>query len=164
MPENVDLSLLEPILEKYKEREDALITMLQEIQAVYSYLPEEVLNRLSIEAKVSMSRIYAVATFYAQFYLTPRGRQTIRVCRGTACHVRGGARILRETEKQLGVKPGESTPDLEYALETVACIGACALAPTMTMNNDTYGQMTTRKVADILGTRNKGSKNEDEGK
>ena len=77
----------------------------------------------------------------------------VRVCRGTACHVRGGARILREVEKQLGINPGESTDDLKYALETVACIGACALAPTMVVANDTYGQMTTKKVAEILKQR-----------
>ena len=153
MPENVDLSLLDPILEKYRNREDALITMLQEIQGVYSYLPEEALNRLSIEAKVSMSRIYAVATFYAQFYLTPRGRKTVRVCRGTACHVRGGALILEAVERELGIKDGETTPDLEYNLETVACIGACALAPAMVVDEDTYGKMTPSEAAKVINRR-----------
>ena len=150
MPENVDLSLLDPILGKYKEREDALITMLQEIQGVYTYLPEEALNRLSVEAKVSMSRIYAVATFYAQFYLTPRGRKTVRVCRGTACHVRGGSLILEAVERELGIKDGETTPDLEYNLETVACIGACALAPAMVIDEDTYGKITPSEAAKII--------------
>jgi len=93
---------------------------------------------------------YQGKTFYAQFKLVPSGRNIIRVCRGTACHVRGGARILREVEKHLGIKPGESTPDLEYCLETVACIGACALAPTMVVNNETHGQMTTKKAAEVL--------------
>ncbi len=153
MPENVDLSLLDPILEKYRNREDALITMLQEIQGVYSYLPEEALNRLSIEARVSMSRIYAVATFYAQFYLTPRGRKTVRVCRGTACHVRGGALILEAVERELGIKDGETTPDLEYNLETVACIGACALAPAMVVDEDTYGKMTPSEAAKVINRR-----------
>ena len=153
MPENVDLSLLDPILDKYKEREDALITMLQEVQGVYSYLPEEVLNRLSTEAKVSMSRIYAVATFYAQFYLTPRGRQTVRVCRGTACHVRGGALILDAVERELGIKDGATTPDLEYSLETVACIGACALAPAMVVDEDTYGKMTPSEASKVISRK-----------
>ena len=158
MPENVDLSLLDPILEKYKDREDALISMLQEIQGVYSYLPEEVLNRLSIEAKVSMSRIYAVATFYAQFYLTPRGRQTVRVCRGTACHVRGGSLILEVVERELGITDGETTPDLEYSLETVACIGACALAPAMVVNENTFGKMTPSKVVEVIRRKEKEGK------
>jgi NADH-quinone oxidoreductase subunit E len=153
MPENVDLSLLDPILGKYKEREDALITMLQEIQGVYSYLPEEALNRLSIEAKVPMSRIYAVATFYAQFYLTPRGRKTVRVCRGTACHVRGGSLILEAVERELGIKDGETTPDLEFNLETVACIGACALAPAMVIDEDTYGKMTPSEAAKVINRK-----------
>jgi NADH-quinone oxidoreductase subunit E len=96
------------------------------------------------------STVFGVGTFYAQFKLVPSGRNIIRVCRGTACHVRGGARILREVEKRLGIKPGESTPDLEYSLETVACIGACALAPTMVVNKETHGEMTTKKAAEIL--------------
>ena len=153
MPDIVDLSLLDPILEKYKEREDALITMLQEMQGIYSSLPEEALNRLSIEAKVSMSRIYAVATFYAQFYLTPRGRKTVRVCRGTACHVRGGALILEAVERELGITDGETTPDLEYNLETVACIGACALAPAMVVDEDTYGKMTPSEAAKVINRK-----------
>lgn len=154
MPANTDLSLLEPILQRHEGQEDALITMLQEIQAVYSYLPEEVLKRLSDHFMVPLSRIYAVATFYAQFYLTPRGRNTIRICRGTACHVRGGERILEAVERELGIKEGETTDDLEYSLETVACIGACALAPTMVVNEATHGKMTPGKVTEIF-KRNK---------
>ena len=100
-----------------------------------------------------MSRVYAVATFYAQFYLTPRGRNTIRLCRGTACHVRGAPRILEAVERELGITEGETTPDLEYSLETVACIGACALAPTMVINQDTYGKLTPNKVVDLFKQR-----------
>jgi len=154
MSKQIDLSLLEPVLDKYENHEDALIAMLQEMQEVYSYLPEEALNQLSSYAKIPMSRIYAVATFYAQFYLTPRGRNTIRICRGTACHVRGGSRILDAVERELGIKQGETTPDLEYSLETVACIGACALAPTMVINQTTYGKVTPKKVAEILNQSN----------
>lgn len=155
---------VDKILASYKGEKAELIPILQEVQQEYGYLPEEALIQIAKFVDVPECSVFGVATFYAQFKLVPTGRNVIRVCRGTACHVRGGARILREVEKQLGIKPGESTPDLEYALETVACIGACALAPTMTVNNETHGQMTTRKVADILGTRNKGSKNDDEGK
>ena len=147
---NIELSLLDPILGRYQSREDALITMLQETQHAYGYLPEEALVRLSQETKIPLSRIYSVVTFYAQFYLTPRGRNTVRICRGTACHVRGGARILEGTERELGIMEGETTPDLEYSLETVACIGACGLAPTMVINQTTYGKMTPKKVTEIL--------------
>ncbi len=112
MPMSSDLSLLYPILNKHKGQEDALITILQEIQEVYSYLPEEALTHLSAEANIPLSRIYAVVTFYAQFYLTPRGRNMIRVCRGTACHVRGGPRVLDAVERELGIKEDETTPNL----------------------------------------------------
>lgn len=153
MMDNMDLSLMDPILKEHEGQSDALITMLQEIQEAYGYLPEEVLNYLSQETAIPMSKIYAVATFYAQFYLTPRGRNTIRLCRGTACHVRGAARILDAVERELGVSEGETTPDLEYTLETVACIGACALAPTMVINEDTFGKLTPNKVEDVFKQR-----------
>jgi NADH-quinone oxidoreductase subunit E len=155
MPASTDLSLLDPVLQKYEGQEDALISMLQEIQEVYSYLPEEALNRLSREARIPMSRIYAVVTFYAQFYLNPRGRQTVRVCRGTACHVRGGSLILEAVERELGITDGETTPDLEYSLETVACIGACALAPAMVVNENTHGKMTPSKAAEAVSRKDK---------
>lgn len=150
MPASTDLSLLDPILESHRGQEDALITMLQEIQAAYSYLPEDVLERLSRETGTPMSQIYAVATFYAQFYLTPRGKNTVRVCRGTACHVRGGALILDAVKRELGIDEGETTPDLEFTLETVACIGACALAPAMVVNETTYAKMTPGKVSEVF--------------
>ena len=104
---------------------------------------------------ISENTVYGVATFYAQFKLTPLGKKVIRVCRGTACHVRGSGKVLSEMEKQLGIKAGETTEDMEYTLETVACIGACALAPTMTIDNETHGKMTTKKVAEVLGDRSK---------
>jgi len=155
MTTEIDLSLLTPVLQKNEGQEDALITILQEIQEVYSYLPEEALARLSRETGIPMSRIYAVVTFYSQFYLTPRGRNTIRICRGTACHVRGGPRILDAVELELGISEGETTNDLEYSLETVACIGACALAPTMVINQDTFGKLTPSKAAKALSRKEK---------
>ncbi len=155
MPTDIDLSLLAPILQKHESQEDALITILQEIQEAYSYLPEEALACLSREVRIPMSRIYAVVTFYAQFYLTPRGRNMIRVCRGTACHVRGGPRILEAVERELGITEGETTPDLEFSLETVACIGAHALAPTMVINQNTYGKLTPNKAAEVLSRKDK---------
>lgn len=160
MPKDVDLSLLDTVLQKYKGRGDALITMLQEIQEAYSYLPEEALNRLSREAGIPMSRIYAVVTFYTQFHLSPRGRQTVRVCRGTACHVRGGSLVLEAVERELGIRAGDTTPDLEYNLETVACIGACALAPAMVVNENTYGNLTPNQAAKAV--KRNGGKEEQE--
>ena len=155
MSAGIDLSLLDPVLQKHQGQEDALIGILQEIQEVYSYLPEEALNRFSQEAGIPMSRIYGVATFYAQFYLTPRGNNIIRICRGTACHVRGGSLILEAAERELGITEGETTPDLEYTRETVACIGACALAPTIVVNQNTYGKVTPNKVTEVLNRKNK---------
>jgi len=155
MSNDVDLSLLDPILKKYQSQEGALITMLQELQAVYGYLSEVVLTHLSREVKVPLSQIYGVVTFYAQFYLTRRGRNIIRVCRGTACHVRGGSRILEAVEREVGITEGETTPDLEYSLETVACIGACALAPTMVINEKTYGKLTPKKVMESLSRKDR---------
>ena len=99
---------------------------------------------------VPESTVYGVSTFYAQFKLTPLGRQIVRICRGTACHVRGGAKILEEVEKQLGIKAGETTEDLEYTLETIACFGSCALAPVMVIDKDVHGRMTTSKVKSVL--------------
>ena len=141
---------LDGILSSYQGKEEELIPILQQVQQVFGYLPEPAMKRIARFVKLPESTVFGVGTFYAQFKLVPSGRNIIRVCRGTACHVRGGARILREVEKHLGVKPGESSPDLEYCLETVACIGACALAPTMVVNNGTHGQMTTKKVAEVL--------------
>jgi NADH-quinone oxidoreductase E subunit len=141
---------LNEILSSFERKKEELIPILQRAQEAYGYLPEPVMKRIARFLQLPESTVFGVGTFYAQFKLVPSGRNIIRVCRGTACHVRGGGRILREVEKRLGIKPGESTPDLEYSLETVACIGACALAPTMVVNNETHGQMTTRKAAEIL--------------
>ena len=141
---------LSEILSHYSGRRDELIPILQEAQERFRYLPEDVMRGIAKFLRLSESTIFGVATFYAQFKFSPSGRRVVRVCRGTACHVRGGARILREVEKRLGIKPGTTTNDLEYTLETVACIGACALAPTMMIDKETHGQMTTKKVAEVF--------------
>jgi NADH:ubiquinone oxidoreductase subunit E len=142
--------LLNEILSSYQGKGEELIPILQQVQQAFGYLPEPIMKKIAEFLQLSESTVFGVGTFYAQFKLVPSGRNIIRVCRGTACHVRGGARILREVEKRLGIKPGESTTDLEYCLETVACIGACALAPTMVVNNETHGEMTTKKAAEVL--------------
>lgn len=148
---------LSQIFANYTGEQEELIPILQETQQAFRYLPAVVMEEIAHFLKISANTVYGVATFYAQFKLTPLGRKVIRVCRGTACHVRGSAKVLAEMEKQLGIKAGETTPDMEYTLETVACIGACALAPTMTIEGETYGKMTTKKVAEVLGDRKKAS-------
>lgn len=151
--ENSEAALMERVDEILASRSgtrDELIPILQDIQHAFGYLPEESMSRVAGFLGVPESTVYGVATFYAFFKLVPTGRNVVRVCRGTACHVRGGARVLKEVQKKLGVKPGESTPDLEYYLETVACIGACALAPTMTINDETHGQMNPKKVGEAF--------------
>lgn len=158
MPAEPDVAReLPEILSHYSGASSELIPILQEAQERFGYLPEEVMQRVAKFLRLTDNMVYGVSTFYAQFSFTPTGRNKVTVCRGTACHVRGGARILREVEKRLGIKPGETTEDMEYSLETVACIGACALAPTMKINNETYGQMTTKKVAEVLGAKEKAS-------
>jgi NADH-quinone oxidoreductase subunit E len=144
---------MDEILAGYSGQSSDLIAILQEAQEKFGYLPAEVMQRVARFLHLTDNMVYGVSTFYAQFSFVPTGRRKITVCRGTACHVRGGARILREIEKRLGIKPGETTEDMEYSLETVACIGACALAPTMRIGSETYGQMTTKKVAEVLGAR-----------
>ena len=143
---------LSGILSRYSGQRDELIPILQEVQERFRYLPEDAMKGVAKFLRLSESTVFGVATFYAQFKFYPSGRRVVRVCRGTACHVRGGgARILREVEMQLGVKPGQTTDDLEYSLETIACFGSCALAPVMVVDQNVYGRMTAAKVGQILG-------------
>jgi len=146
---------LDRILSQYEGASADLIPILQAVQERFGYLPREVMEGIAKFLRLPESTVYGVSTFYAQFKLTPTGKRIVKVCRGTACHVRGGVRILREVERRLGVKPGETTDDMEYTLETVACIGACALAPNMVIDSETYGRMTTKKVAEAFGDRGK---------
>ncbi len=141
---------LNEILSHYSGQRDELIPILQEVQERFRYLPEEVMLGIARFLRLSESTVYGVATFYAQFKFSPSGRRIVRVCRGTACHVRGGARILREVEKRLGIKSGETSNDLEHSLETIACFGSCALAPVVVVDDNVYGRMTTTKVGQIL--------------
>ncbi len=131
------------------ERSD-LISILQEVQAKFGYLPEEAMQRVARFVRVPLSQVYGVATFYALFRLTPGGKRTIRVCQGTACHVQGGPRILEAVKDTLKVAPGGMTPDGVFSLEVVSCIGACALAPNMTIDKEVYGQLTPEKVRGVL--------------
>lgn len=141
---------LNEILSSYEGRVDELIPILQQVQQVFGYLPEPTMKKIAKFLKLPESTIFGVGTFYAQFKLVPTGRNVIKVCRGTACHVRGSAQILGEIEKQLGISAGETTPDLEYSLETIACFGSCALAPVVVINSKVHGRMTTPKAREIL--------------
>jgi len=147
--ENTDAQV-EKILAGFKGEKSEVIPILQQVHQALGYLPQPWMKRIAGFVKVPECTLFGVATFYAQFKLVPTGKNIVRVCRGTACHVRGGARILKDVEKRLGIKPGESTPDMEYALETVTCIGACALAPNMVVNDKIYGNLNSKKIASIL--------------
>ncbi len=141
---------VDAILAKYQGQKGTLIPILQEVQNLYNYLPKEALEYVAERTGVPIADIYGVVTFYSLFHLNPRGRNIIRACQGTACHVRGGKTVLQALEKELGVKAGETTKDLRFTLETVACIGACGLAPVMQINEDTHGRLTAEKIKTIL--------------
>ncbi len=124
---------------------------MEAVQEEFGYLSKESIHSISEFLKVPEANIYGVATFYALFRLTPRGKKMVNVCRGTACHIRGGARILQTVEKHLGIKPGQTTEDMEYSLGTISCFGSCALSPVMVVNKTVYGRMTPARVEQILG-------------
>ncbi len=149
-PPSISLDPLKAVLAKHEHEEGALIPVLQETQELYGYLPREAVMAIARSLRLSPAQVYAVATFYAQFYITPRGKHIIRCCEGTACHVRGAEQIITVLEKELGIEAGETTPDMEFTLETVACIGACGLAPTMVIDEETYGKMTIDKVRKLV--------------
>lgn len=127
-----------------------LIPLLQKAQEAEGYVSEEAIYAIAEKLRIPASEVFGVLSFYAQFRLTPTGRKIITVCRGTACHVRGGAQIIQAFERELNIKAGETTPDREYTLETVACVGACALAPLVVVNEQPHGLMTPTKVKKML--------------
>ncbi len=154
------LQPLHQILSRYAGEERYLVPILQEAQEAYGYLPREVLREVARKLNISFSKVYGVATFYAQFHLQPRGRHVIKVCTGTACHVRGGGEVLKAFQKELGITPGQTTADLEFTLETVACIGACGLAPVIMVDEDTHGRVSPESVKGILDSYRKGTETE----
>ena len=148
--EQLDLGLIEGIVAAVPNPESGLIGILQKVQNVYGYLPEAVVKRVSRLTGVPASRIYGVITFYAQFSTVPIGRHKVCVCQGTACHVRGGHGVLHAVESKLGLKPGETDDDLVFTLETVTCLGACSLAPVLTVDGRYYGKLTGSRVLAAL--------------
>lgn len=148
--ETLDLAPLDEILEKYAGKKGVVIPILQETQAIFGYLPRQALEHISRKMHIPLSDLYGVATFYAQFYLTRRGKHIIRCCDGTACHVRGASKIIDTLQSQLGIKPGETTPDYEYTLEVVYCLGSCGLSPVAVIDETVYGHLTPQKMLEIL--------------
>ncbi len=146
----IDLQLLEPVFETFCGQEGAIIPVLQQAQGIYGYLPPEVLSRIAARLRVPVSRVFGVATFYSQFYLTRRGRHVIRQCDGTACHVRGAAKVIDKIEHLLGVKAGETTPDYKITCEVVYCLGSCGLAPVAFVDGNTVGRLVPEKMAAII--------------
>jgi NADH-quinone oxidoreductase subunit E len=146
---------LQVILSEFDGKQEEIIPILQKVQDVYTYLPQDSMSQIARFVHVPASRVYGVATFYAQFRFTPTGKNIVSICRGTACHVRGAPAILEETTAVLGLDGEGTTEDLEYTVETVACIGCCALAPCVTVNEEVHGNLNKKKVRTILG---KGSK------
>jgi len=148
--ETFDLAPLDKIFEEFQAQKGALIPVLQRAQDLYGYLPADVLKLISTRMRVPLSQVYGVATFYAQFYLTRRGRNVIRECDGTACHVRGAPKVIAAVQKELGIKAGETTPDYRVTYEIVYCLGSCGLAPVAMVNNEVVGQLVPDKMVEIV--------------
>ena len=151
----VNLKQIDKIIAGYQGQQRALIPLVQEIQQQVGYIPPEAVSRIATALGLFPSQVQGVITFYAQLYTEPRGKNIVRACRGTACHVRGGKSILKLIKQHLDLEEGETSPDMEYTLETVACIGVCALAPNIMINKETHGNMNPKKVARLFSNRGK---------
>jgi NADH-quinone oxidoreductase E subunit len=149
-PEKIDLAKITPLVEEYRGQKWALIPLLQKVQEEFGYIPPETIGPIAEALNLFPSEVQGVVTFYSQFSLKPRGKNVIRVCKGTACHVRGGRSILKIAKKELGVDEGDTTEDYQFTLETVACLGACFLAPTMMVNKSYFGKLSPPKMTSIL--------------
>jgi NADH-quinone oxidoreductase subunit E len=143
---------LTELLAPYQGERGVLIPVLQQVQGEFGYISEQAVSEIARFLAVSQSEIYGVATFYAQFRFTRPGEHMIKVCQGTACHVRGGARIMETVERELGINPGETTEDYKFSLERVACFGCCALSPVMVVDDTVYSRMTPAKAKHILAS------------
>lgn len=148
--ETLDLAPLDEVLSEFKDQKGTIIPILQRAQEIYGYLPKEVLNHIAKSTGIPASQIYGVATFYSQFYLKRRGRHIIRQCDGTACHVRGSARIVSAVEEELGIEAGETTPDYKATYEVVYCLGSCGLAPVAVIDDRVVGGLVPESMVDIV--------------
>jgi len=146
----MQLESADKIIQQHHAQKNELIAMLQDVQNEFSYLPQDVLTHISRTMHVPLSRAYSIATFYRAFSLKPKGRHPVAVCLGTACHVKAATKILEKFERQLGIKCGQTTPDLNFGLEAVRCLGCCGLAPVVTVGSELYGKVTLPKVDQII--------------
>ena len=148
--ETLDMAPLDLILDEYRGDAGSVIPILQKAQDLYGYLPAEVLQRVADRINVPISEVYGVATFYAQFYLTRRGRHIVRCCDGTACHVRGAPKIISAVEKELGIQAGETTPDYRVTFEIVYCLGSCGLSPVAVIDGQVVGRLVPEKAVGLV--------------
>lgn len=146
----MDITRIDQIIEKHGNDTSSLIQVMLDVQSELNWLPEEALNRISEKLKVPLTRIQHIATFYKAFSLVPKGRHKVHVCMGTACHVRGAKRVLETVEDHTGIKPGETDLDLKFSIETVNCLGCCALGPVVEIDGKIHGKITTSKTVEIL--------------
>jgi NADH-quinone oxidoreductase subunit E len=146
----INVSKVDGVIDSFGGDLSQLIGILQDIQSHFNYLPREALVRVSEKLEIPISQVYSVATFFKAFSLKPRGRHQINVCLGTACHVRGGPRILGKLERDLKVEAGGTTEDLRFTLDSVRCLGCCSLGPVVVIDNDTYGRLNQERVAKLL--------------
>jgi NADH:ubiquinone oxidoreductase subunit E len=153
--EEVNLEQLNKIIEEYSQQKWPLIPLVQRIQHEFGYIPPQSIPILAKALRLFPSQVQGVISFYEQLYTKPRGKKIVRVCRGTACHVRGGKTILKLVKQNLGIEEGETTPDMEYTLETVACIGVCALAPNIVVGDRVFGHMNPKKIEHIMKNRDR---------
>jgi NADH:ubiquinone oxidoreductase subunit E len=151
----VNLDKLKEIIAEYSQQRWPLIPLLQRIQNEFGYIPSQSIPILARALRLFPSQVQGVISFYEQLYTRPRGKRIVRVCRGTACHVRGGKTILKLVKKNLGIEEGETTPDMEYTLDTVACIGVCALAPNVVIGDRVFGHMNPKKIEHLMKNRNR---------
>ena len=148
--QEIDLTAANQVIDKFLNMKGALMPVLQEVQDAYGYLPEPCVHLIAERLNVYTSQIYGVMTFYAQFHLEPRGKYIIRVCMGTACHVKGAGRIADTVTERLGIGHADTTEDLKFTAEHVACIGACGMAPVIMVNDATYGSMSVQKMDEVI--------------
>jgi len=154
----MDLKSVDLIVDRYQEKRTALISILHDVQDRYRYLPDEALKLVASRLHMDINEIYGVATFYKSFSLVPKGKHSITVCLGTACHVRGGPKMLRELKALLHIEPGQTTADRQFSLNVVNCLGVCAIGPVMFLDGKFYGEMTPTKAKRIIEKINKNKK------
>ena len=151
----MDLKSVDFIVDKHQEKRTALISILHDVQDRYKYLPEEALKMVASRLRMDINEIYGVATFYKSFSLVPKGKHSVTLCLGTACHVRGGPKILRELKTLLNIEPGQTTPDKQFSLNVVNCLGVCAIGPVMFVDGKFYGEMNPLKAKRVIEKINK---------